>query len=99
MFSSNKKKLVPVHLYEYDTRFAIYGCEFIKYDYNSPLNIPQMYRSYYDLVIADPPFLSEECLRKTAETIKYISNDKIILCTGKHISYAYGDLLYLFILF
>ncbi|KAK9720851.1 putative N6-adenine methyltransferase [Popillia japonica] len=73
---------VPVHLYEYDTRFAIYGCEFIKYDYNSPLNIPQMYRSYYDLVIADPPFLSEECLRKTAETIKYISNDKIILCTG-----------------
>ncbi|KAI4469820.1 hypothetical protein MML48_1g08749 [Holotrichia oblita] len=73
---------VPVHLYEYDTRFAIYGCDFIKYDYNSPLNIPQMYRNYYDLVIADPPFLSEECLKKTAETIKYISKDKIILCTG-----------------
>ncbi|GJQ68789.1 hypothetical protein Trydic_g14727 [Trypoxylus dichotomus] len=85
LYKSMKNKLsasCEVHLYEYDTRFSVYGVDFVKYDYRYPLNIPQSYRSYYDLVIADPPFLSEECLTKTAETIKYISRDKIILCTG-----------------
>ncbi|XP_075216053.1 EEF1A lysine methyltransferase 1 isoform X2 [Lycorma delicatula] len=30
----------------------------------------------------DPPFLSEECLQKTAVTVKFLAKDKIILCTG-----------------
>lgn len=37
---------------------------------------------HFDIVIADPPFLSEECLSKTCETIRILSKDKIILCTG-----------------
>lgn len=73
---------IAVHLYEYDLRFSVFGSDFIKYDYNTPLKVPQIYQEYYDLVIADPPFLSEECLTKTAETIKYICKEKIILCTG-----------------
>ncbi|XP_066400904.1 EEF1A lysine methyltransferase 1 isoform X3 [Molothrus aeneus] len=36
----------------------------------------------FDVVIADPPYLSEECLQKTAETIKYLTKGKILLCTG-----------------
>ena len=38
--------------------------------------------NFYDLVIADPPFLSDECLTKTALTIKFLAKKKIVLCTG-----------------
>ncbi|KAF7279827.1 hypothetical protein GWI33_006685 [Rhynchophorus ferrugineus] len=71
-----------VSLYEYDQRFAAYGDDFIFYDYKSPLNVPRERNSYYDIVIADPPFLSDECLTKTAVTIKFLAKEKIILCTG-----------------
>jgi len=71
-----------IHIYEYDQRFASLGSDFIPYDYKTPLDIPRDKSSYYDLVIADPPFLSDECLTKTALTIKFLTKDKIILCTG-----------------
>ena len=35
--------------------------------------------SAFDVVFADPPFLSEECLTKTAVTIKFMAKGKIIL--------------------
>ncbi|XP_034245449.1 EEF1A lysine methyltransferase 1 [Thrips palmi] len=71
-----------VNLLEYDRRFAVYGDNFIYYDYNSPLELPVNLKGSFDLVIADPPFLSEECLSKVSTTIKHLSKDKIILCTG-----------------
>ncbi|XP_038617728.1 EEF1A lysine methyltransferase 1 [Tachyglossus aculeatus] len=71
------------YLLEYDRRFAIYGEEFVFYDYNSPLNLPESMTAHsFDIVVADPPYLSEECLRKTAETVKYLTRGKILLCTG-----------------
>ncbi|XP_065160063.1 EEF1A lysine methyltransferase 1 [Atheta coriaria] len=71
-----------IHLYEFDKRFAIHGEDFTFYDYKAPLSIPSNRKEYYDLVIADPPFLSDECLIKTAATIKLLAKNKIILCTG-----------------
>ncbi|KAF5916319.1 EEF1A lysine methyltransferase 1 [Diceros bicornis minor] len=72
-----------VYIFEYDKRFAIYGEEFIFYDYNNPLDLPEKVAAHsFDIVIADPPYLSEECLRKTSETIKYLTQGKILLCTG-----------------
>lgn len=38
--------------------------------------------NFYDLVIADPPFLSDECLTKTALTIKFLAKKNYVLCTG-----------------
>uniref|UniRef100_A0A8D0HCH7 EEF1A lysine methyltransferase 1 n=1 Tax=Sphenodon punctatus TaxID=8508 RepID=A0A8D0HCH7_SPHPU len=71
------------YILEYDKRFAIYGEEFFFYDYNDPLNFPENLAPHsFDIVIADPPYLSEECLRKTAGTIKYLTKGKILLCTG-----------------
>lgn len=71
-------------LLEHDKRFDIYDDLFCCYDYNKPLDLPARLAAHsFGLVVADPPFLSEECLRKTAETVKYLANDKIILCTGK----------------
>ena len=70
-------------LLEYDKRFEVYGDSFCYYDYNKPLNLPEkLVENSFGLVVADPPFLSEECLRKTAQTVKYLASDKIILCTG-----------------
>ncbi|KAK0182294.1 hypothetical protein PV327_000446 [Microctonus hyperodae] len=71
-----------IKLFEYDMRFAVYGTDFTPYDYKSPLAIPREMSSNFDLVIADPPFLSEECLTKTAVTIKFLSKKNILLCTG-----------------
>lgn len=73
-----------VHLFEYDKRFAVFGPTFYFYDYNRPENILPECISSYNLVIADPPFLSEECLSKVSVAIKKLLQEggKIILCTG-----------------
>ncbi|XP_075983241.1 EEF1A lysine methyltransferase 1 [Anticarsia gemmatalis] len=72
-----------VRLLEYDNRFLqLAAMDFIHYDYNEPLKLPPEMSHSYDLVIADPPFLSEECLTKTSETIKHLAKDKIVVCTG-----------------
>ena len=70
-------------LLEYDKRFSKYGSSFIFYNYNDPLNLPSTIKEInFDIVVADPPFLSEECLTKVANTIKLITKKKILLCTG-----------------
>lgn len=71
-------------VFEYDRRFSVFGEDFVFYDYKKPLDLPASVTEHsFDIVVADPPFLSEECLRKTAETIKYLGKEKIILCTGQ----------------
>lgn len=67
---------------EYDARFKAFGEDFIPYDYNSPLELPLELKQAFDIVVADPPFLSEECLTKTAITVRYMAKEKVILCTG-----------------
>ncbi|XP_047612492.1 EEF1A lysine methyltransferase 1 [Phacochoerus africanus] len=70
-------------LFEHDRRFAGLGEEFVFYDYRRPLDFPPGVAAHsFDLVIADPPYLSQECLRKTAQTIQYLTRGKILLCTG-----------------
>ncbi|KAM9320438.1 EEF1A lysine methyltransferase 1 [Gastrophryne carolinensis] len=74
---------VSISLLEFDRRFSVYGDDFIFYDYNNPLDLPDRLEPHsYDVVLADPPYLSEECLRKTAETIHYLTKGRILLCTG-----------------
>lgn len=69
---------------EFDRRFSMYGDAFIFYDYNNPLSLPETIGPQsFDLVIADPPYLSEECLSKVAVTVKFLSKGKTLLCTGE----------------
>jgi len=69
-------------LLEYDKRFECHN-DFVFYDYKEPLKLPDSLQAKsFDMVIVDPPFLSEECLTKAALTAKYLAKDKIILCTG-----------------
>lgn len=73
-------------VFEFDKRFESFGASFQFYDYNKAdeENYLSEYSKSFDLIIADPPFLSEECLQKTAIIIKRLmkENGKIILNTG-----------------
>ncbi|KAG7502408.1 EEF1A lysine methyltransferase 1 [Solea senegalensis] len=75
---------VSAVVFEYDRRFAAYGDDFVFYDYNEPLSFSaDVPPRSFAVVLADPPYLSEECLRKVAKTIKYLSQSKVLLCTGE----------------
>lgn len=73
---------VRVFCLEYDERFRVFSEDFVFYDYNEPLRLPAELQNSCDVVIADPPFLSDECLCKTAMTIRFLMKEKVILCTG-----------------
>ncbi|KAL0280910.1 UNVERIFIED_CONTAM: hypothetical protein PYX00_002064 [Menopon gallinae] len=91
-----EERKIDVKLFEFDKRFSCYAPDFIFYDYNDPLNVDSMYNKYFDVVLIDPPFLSEECLSKTAETVKLVGKDdcRIILCTGAVMESLAGKLLH-----
>ncbi len=75
---------VSAVVFEYDRRFATYGDDFVFYDYNEPLSLgANVAPQSFDVVLVDPPYLSEECLSKVAKTIKYLSKGKVVLCTGE----------------
>ncbi|KAL7865762.1 hypothetical protein SRHO_G00110090 [Serrasalmus rhombeus] len=81
-------------LFEFDRRFTAYGHEFVFYDYNNPLCLPEhILPQSFDVVIADPPYLSEECLSKVAITVKYLTKGKILLCTGAIMEEHAGKLM------
>ncbi|CAG0883606.1 unnamed protein product [Darwinula stevensoni] len=79
-----KSQFTRCVLFEHDSRFNVFGERFIHYDYKSPLSVPRDFEASFTLVIADPPFLSEDCLAKMGSTIKFLlcPRGKIILCTG-----------------
>ena len=62
---------VPCHLLEFDSRYDCRG-DFTLYDYNAPLDVPVELHGAFDVVVADPPYLSEECLSKTAQTVRLL---------------------------
>jgi len=72
-------------LFEYDKRFEMFGKNFIYYDYNKPLDVPKGVIKSFNLIIMDPPHLSEDCLTKVISTAKFLSvseNTPWIVCTG-----------------
>ncbi|KAM9709394.1 EEF1A lysine methyltransferase 1 [Menidia menidia] len=81
---------------EFDRRFAAYGEDFVFYDYNRPLALPAavaMATGSFDVVLADPPYLSRECLEKVAQTVRHLSKGKVLLCTGAVMAAAARELL------
>ncbi|XP_017048979.1 protein-lysine N-methyltransferase CG9154 [Drosophila ficusphila] len=79
-----------VHIFEFDQRFEAYGADFVHYDLNCVGTNPDYLKAHhqkYDLVVADPPFLSEECIAKTCEIItrlqRHPTECKLIFCSGE----------------
>lgn len=82
-------KYPKLTLFEYDNRFERYGDDFQFYDYRQSLDelwqrSGSDLRHKFDVVVADPPFLSEECVKSVAELVLALKseNGKIIFCTG-----------------
>ncbi|KAI3683728.1 hypothetical protein L1987_84242 [Smallanthus sonchifolius] len=74
-----------VQLLEYDKRFEQYGSEFTYYDYNEPLELPSSMKHSFSIIIADPPYLSQECLEKVSETVGFLKKpgeSYVLLLTG-----------------
>ena len=72
-------------LFEYDERFSKFGDDFIYYDYkNGYENLNPKLKNSFDMIIADPPFLSDECIEKFASTIQFLRapETKITFCSG-----------------
>ncbi|KAK9986558.1 hypothetical protein SO802_031509 [Lithocarpus litseifolius] len=77
---------ISVQLLEYDKRFEQYGSEFTFYDYNQPEELPLEMKHAYNIVVADPPYLSKECLEKVTQTISFLSRpgeSYLLLLTGE----------------
>ncbi|XP_019196072.1 PREDICTED: protein-lysine N-methyltransferase N6AMT2 [Ipomoea nil] len=76
---------VKAQLLEYDQRFSSYGTEFTFYDYNKPEDLPLSLKHSYSVIVADPPYLSQECLEKVSETISFLlrsGKSYLLLLTG-----------------
>ncbi|KAG0368499.1 putative N6-adenine methyltransferase-domain-containing protein [Gamsiella multidivaricata] len=86
LMSMNPPNTNNLFLFEYDTRFDVYGRQFIHYDYSKPLEfrLSEELKGSIDMIVVDPPFLSEECLTKTLETVRLLlkKGGKVVLCTG-----------------
>ncbi|CAA3017070.1 -lysine N-methyltransferase N6AMT2 [Olea europaea subsp. europaea] len=77
---------VSAQLLEYDKRFEKYGTEFTFYDYNQPDDLPLSLKHSFPIIVADPPYLSKECLEKVTETISFLSRpgqSYLLLLTGE----------------
>lgn len=76
---------ISVQLLEYDKRFEQYGNEFTFYDYNKPEELPSSLKHAHRIVVADPPYLSQDCLEKVAQTISFLlqpGESYLLLLTG-----------------
>ncbi|CAG8504157.1 8720_t:CDS:10 [Acaulospora morrowiae] len=76
-----------IRLFEFDTRFDIYGKDFIQYDYKTPTKFrdSSTFQNAFDFIVVDPPFLSEDCCVKTMITVKWLGKKegcKFLVCTG-----------------
>eukprot|EP00835_Amoeboradix_gromovi_P001668 NODE_81_length_22753_cov_0.207072.p9 type:complete len:232 gc:universal NODE_81_length_22753_cov_0.207072:4446-5141(+) len=76
--------LAESYLFEFDERFSCFE-DHVHYDYKEPYNINEKYYKKFDVLVIDPPFLSEECFTKTMKTATLLAkaNCKFIICTGK----------------
>lgn len=90
-----------VFLFEIDTRFRVLaGDNFFVYDFNKPFELPEKMIGKCHRILADPPFLNEECQTKTALSVRKLlvpdketaltkNGDKqyrMISCTGERMS-------------
>jgi len=77
------------YMFEYDRRFAAYGEQFVFYDYNQPLDIPEEFKNSFDLIFVDTPFISEEALTKVSQTVKKLvrsTDTKLVILSGSVMS-------------
>ncbi|KAF8102198.1 hypothetical protein N665_0201s0474 [Sinapis alba] len=74
VYLKKKDPSLQVQLLEYDMRFERYGSEFTFYDYNEPEELPLQLKHCFHIIVADPPYLSRECLERVTQTISFLAS-------------------------
>lgn len=77
-----------VRLFEFDNRFSVFGDDFVFYDYKDVGKnefFLDNYKDSFDIIIADPPFLSQECIQPMSIIVEHLKKEdsKIIMCSGQ----------------
>ncbi|KAJ2785168.1 Protein-lysine N-methyltransferase efm5 [Coemansia interrupta] len=74
------------YVFEFDKRFDLFKEQFVFYDFNKPLGFARAeeMKGMFRFIVADPPFLNEDCLSQTMETVKHVGaeNMKLMIDTG-----------------
>ncbi|CAN8254280.1 unnamed protein product [Cochlearia groenlandica] len=86
VYLKRKDPSLDVQLLEYDMRFERYGSEFTFYDYNEPEDLPLVMKHCFHVIVADPPYLSRECLERVTQTILFLASpvaSMLLLLTGE----------------
>ncbi|KAJ1835316.1 Protein-lysine N-methyltransferase efm5 [Coemansia sp. RSA 2706] len=82
----NKYSRDNAFVFEFDSRFDVFKDQFVHYDFNQPLGFARAadLKHKFKFIVADPPFLNEDCLSQTMETARFLAADgaKIMIDTG-----------------
>ncbi|KAB2103057.1 hypothetical protein AG0111_0g9392 [Alternaria gaisen] len=71
--NSGEVKCRPqIKLLEFDERFAVFK-EFVRYDFEKAIQLPAEMKASFDVIICDPPFLSQDCQTKAALTVRWLA--------------------------
>lgn len=79
-----------VRLFEFDVRFSAFKDDFVHYDYSDATKDDYLnqFRNNFDIIIVDPPFLSEECIRNTSLIVEKLkkTDANVIMCSGQTVA-------------
>jgi hypothetical protein len=70
-FPLAEKHRCQSHVLEFDNQWAA-DRGFVFYDFNKPLEVPEELQHTFDMVVVDPPFVTEEVWTKYASTAKLL---------------------------
>lgn len=85
---SEQERRQNAYVFEYDQRFAVFKSQFVLYNFNQPLEFAKAEELKHKVkfIVADPPFLNEDCLSQTLETVKRLAAEdgstKVVINTG-----------------
>ncbi|KAL3659975.1 hypothetical protein V7S43_014901 [Phytophthora oleae] len=83
-------------LFDFDSKFASEGEQFVHFDFNKPKEIPAELVGTFDFVVVDPPFITREVWEFYAQSIKLLlrsKDSKILLTTIEENAAMINDLL------
>ncbi|KAI0579344.1 N-6 adenine-specific DNA methyltransferase 2 [Pyrenophora tritici-repentis] len=100
LLNSGEVKCRPqIKLLEFDDRFAVFK-EFVRYDFEKAIQLPAEMKGAFDVIICDPPFLSQDCQTKAALTVRWLAKSwtqdslRLVVCTGERMESLVTDKLY-----
>lgn len=68
------KEYKEVYIFEYDQRFGkAYPAQFVLYDFNKPLEVPEHLWGQCDYILADPPYLNAQCISQFFKTMQLLA--------------------------